>query len=209
MQRARTETDKNRRRELLLTAALDEFYERGFAAARMEDIARRAALSKGTLYLYFESKDDLFRALIQQHAVPNIASIEAMSHAAPSFESALGAIASFAPQLIRHSQLPKLMKVLAADSHNFPDVIQSYRTEVIERGLSAIANALERAAASGEIQVEDAPLMARLVIAPMVLSMLWQALFAETDDEPIDLERLFAMHAANLKRALVRPEHSA
>ena len=76
MQRARSQTDKDARRQLLLQAALDEFFERGFAAARMEDIARRVDLSKGTVYLYFKSKDDLFRALIEEHALPNLETIE-------------------------------------------------------------------------------------------------------------------------------------
>ena len=69
MQRARSEAAKDTRRQALLTAALDEFFERGFAAARMDDIARRAGFSKGTLYLYFDSKEALFASLIETFAL--------------------------------------------------------------------------------------------------------------------------------------------
>ena len=75
MRRARSEDAKDERRQLLLSAALDEFFERGFSAARIEDIAQRASLSKGTVYLYFDSKEALFLALIEDLATPNIEQI--------------------------------------------------------------------------------------------------------------------------------------
>ena len=202
MKRARSEDAKDARRQALLVAAMDQFYERGFAAARMQDIARRAGLSKGTLYLYFDSKDDLFRALIDTFAVPNLEAIEAMTASAPSFADALDAIAAFAPGVVRESNLPKLMKVLAGDSHNFPDIIQSYRSDVLDRVLGAIAALLERARDAGEIAVEHPGLMARLVVAPMAMSMLWQAVFGRTKGADVDVETLFELHAQNLARAL-------
>ena len=206
MKRARSDNEKDARRRLLLTAALDEFFERGFSAARMEDIATRVNLSKGTVYLYFESKDELFRELIQTLAVPNLETIERMTRTAPSFEAAMSAIATFAPQLIRETHLHKPMKVLSGDSHNFPEIVKSYRFEVIDRVLAAITALLQNAHDAGEISVVDAALTARLVVAPMVMSMLWQAVFAPTDRVPIDLETLFQLHAENMKRALARPE---
>ncbi|MEL7296765.1 MAG: TetR/AcrR family transcriptional regulator [Pseudomonadota bacterium] len=202
MKRARTDSAKDARKQRLMAAALDEFYERGFAAARMEDIAQRVKLSKGTLYLYFSSKDDLFRALIDTYAVPNLEQIEQIMSNAPAFSMALDAIAVFAPEMITKTHLPKLLKVLAGDSHNFPDVVQSYRSEVIDRGLAAIAGLLARADSDGEIQVDDPALVARLVIAPMVLSLLWQAVFDRTKGPAVDLARLFQLHAQYMKRAL-------
>lgn len=206
MKRARSQDAKDARRESLLTAAMDEFYERGFAAARMQDIAKRARLSKGTLYLYFDSKRDLFRALIDTFAVPNLEAIEAMTASAPSFDDALDAIAEFAPRLVRESNLPKLMKVLAGDSHNFPDIIQSYRTDVLDRVLAATAGMLERARDAGEIAVDQPGLAARLVVAPMAMSMLWQAVFGHTKGERVDVEKLFELHATNLRHAFGRTE---
>ncbi|MEL7311548.1 MAG: TetR/AcrR family transcriptional regulator [Pseudomonadota bacterium] len=202
MQRARSESDKTARRRRLVAAALDEFYERGFTAARMEDIAGRADLSKGTLYLYFSSKEDLFRALIDEYALPNLNTLEMISRTGPSLGAALSAIATFAPQVIRHSNLPKLLKVLIGDSQNFPGIVRTYREEVIDRGLAAVSALLQRAHDAGEIEIDDPALTARLVIAPMVLSIIWQAVFAHTDKTPIDLDTLFRMHVDHLKRAL-------
>ncbi|MEO1594533.1 MAG: helix-turn-helix domain-containing protein [Pseudomonadota bacterium] len=206
MKRARSDDEKDARRRLLLAAALDEFFERGFSAARMADIATRAELSKGTVYLYFESKDELFRELIETLAVPNLETIERMTRTAPSFEAAMAAIATFAPQLIRETHLHKLMKVLTGDSHSFPDIVASYRRDVIDRVLAAVTALLQNAHDAGEISVAEPALTARLVVAPMIMSMLWQAVFAPTDRVPIDLETLFQLHAENMKRALACPE---
>lgn len=206
MKRARSESAKDARRLVLLDAALDAFYERGYSAARMEDIAGRARLSKGTLYLYFESKEDLFRALIDTFAVPNLETIETMMATASSFAAAIDGIAAFAPRLVRESHMPKLMKVLAGESHNFPQLIQGYRTDVLDRVLAAIAGLLERAHDAGEIRVDEPRLTARLVVAPLAMSMLWQAVFGRTEGESVDLESLFRTHALNLRRALARRE---
>ena len=120
MQRARTEQAKDERKSALLKAALDEFYERGFTAARMEDIANRADLSKGTIYLYFNSKETLFSELIQSLTQPNIHKLEAIAQDAPSISDAIQAIAKFAPVMIQHSDVPRLMKVLIGESNTFP-----------------------------------------------------------------------------------------
>lgn len=195
MRRARTEEAKLERRRRLLKAALDEFFASGFAASRMEDIAHRAGFSKGTIYLYFDSKEALFQALIEELAVPNIAQFEAISRQSNSLDEAMQGIASFAPQVIRQSDMPRLLKVLIGDSHRFPDLIKAYRTSVVERVLSAMTTMLERCAARGEVTIENAGLLARLVVAPILFSAIWQALFAHEDADDVDLEALFTLHA--------------
>ena len=202
MKRARSDEAKDERRALLLQAALDEFFEKGFSAARMSDIARRANLTKGTLYLYFESKDALFKALIERLAAPNLDHMEMIASSAPTFSDALDRLADFAPFLIRQSDMPRLMKVLIGDSHNFPGIILAYREEVLGRLLDIIARVLEQAKAAGEIDFENAQLTARLVMAPIALSGMWQALFGKDKDAAVDLETLFRMHADNMRRAL-------
>ncbi len=192
--RARDAAAKAERRQLLLNAALDEFYEKGFSAARTEDIAQRVGLSKGTLYLYFPNKEQLFRALIESLTVPNIAALEQITATAPSLRQALETFAQFAPVLVRTSGLPRLMKVLISESQVFPDVITSYRKDVIERILAAFAKLLEVAAARGEITLDDPMITARLVVAPVVLSALWQAVFAQEGVADIDLDSLFQTH---------------
>ncbi|MEM5518132.1 TetR/AcrR family transcriptional regulator [Henriciella sp. AS95] len=203
--RARSEEAKDDRRQALLEAALDEFFEKGFAASRMADIAKRAHLSKGTLYLYFDSKEDLFKALVETLAAPNIDQIESIAETSHSLEQALAGMRALAPHIIRDTDLPRLIKVLIGDSHMFPTIVQAYRTQLIERVFSIIAGILERAHAAGEIEVENAPLTARIVIAPIVLSALWQALFGRDPTAHVDLDKLFEIHTRLLLKAL-RPD---
>lgn len=203
--RARSEQAKDDRRRAFLDAALDEFFEKGFAATRMDDVAQRAGLTKGTLYLYFESKEALFKSLIEQLAAPNLEQIELIAASAPSFSEAMERLAAFAPILIRQSDMPRLMKVLIGDSHNFPEIIKAYREEVLGRLISIIAGVLSQAKASGEIDFENAELAARLIIAPMALSGMWQAVFGRDTAAEVDLETLFRMHANNMRCAM-RPE---
>lgn len=202
MKRARSDEAKDKRRAQLLDAALGEFFEKGFSAARMDDIARRAHLSKGTLYLYFDSKRAMFLELIEELAIPKIAGIEEIALSAPTIDIAIDGIAAMAPSLVRESKIPLLMKVLIGDSHTFPDILTDYRRNVLERILGALTTLLEHACARGEIRVEDPYLMARLIIAPAALSGIWHALFSQDKDADVDLETMFRMHAENIKLAL-------
>lgn len=208
MLRARTEQAKDKRKMALLISALDEFYERGFNAARMEDIAKRAHLSKGTLYLYFDSKPALFKALIEEIALPTLGNTGKMALEAPTAVQALTSLMNYMPQVIRHSPMPKLMKVLIADSKAFPQLTLLYRKQMIERAMSMIEGVLQRGNVNGEWQVEDAHLTARLVIAPMIFSVIWRVTFesiALDDDSALaelDLESLFVLHTQYLLVAL-------
>lgn len=208
--RARTEKAKDERRQAFLDAALDEFFEKGFAAARMDDIARRTGLSKGALYLYFDSKDALFMGLIDAIAVPRIEQIEAVAMAAPTATDAIRQMMRYVPSLVRESRVPLIVKVLIGDGGRFPDVARAYRRRVVERVLGVIAAVLERGQAAGEFTIVDPHLTARLVIAPMVLSAVWRILFdagPRPDPEAhVDLDALFALHERMLLRALAPSE---
>ena len=185
-----------------MAVALDEFFQKGFSAARMDDIAARANVSKGTLYLYFDSKESLFKALIENIAMPNLEMIEGIAASAPSVFDALHSLAAFAPKVIRHSNLPRLMKVMIGDSHNFPDIIADYRTRILDRVLRALAMVLANAKQRGEIETDDPALLARLLIAPMVFSGIWQAVFGGAADAKVDLEALFRMHVKIMTKGL-------
>lgn len=202
VKRARTDAARDARRHALLDAALDEFFERGFTAARTDDIARRAGFSKGTLYLYFPSKEALFNELVERLTSPNLAQLEQITATAPSLGIALDRFAAFAPQLIRTSDLPRLMKVLIGDSQGFPETVKSYRENVLDRVLAAIGAVLAAAKKRGEIDVGDPQLVARLVIAPVLFSGIWQAMFAADPDAQVDLESLFREHVELLRRGM-------
>ena len=202
MQRARSEEAKDTRRQALLDAALNEFFERGFAAARMDDIARRAGLSKGTLYLYFDSKEALFASLIEVFALPNVEQLEAAAATATGAADAIRAMVRLAPVLVRESPVPKIAKILISDALAFPDLVAAYRKTVIERVLSIIAGLLQRAHDAGEISIRDPHLTARLIVAPVMLSAIWRVVFERDAEARLDIDALFAVHEEMLMRGL-------
>lgn len=212
-QRARTDEAKERRRRALLDAALEVFFERGLSAARMEDVAARAGLSKGTLYLYFASKEALFAALIDDVVKPNIDRAVAAIASAPTADGAIGRLAALAPWIIRETPMPKVVKIMIGDAVAFPEIVKSYRAEVVERVLGALVGMLTAARDRGELAVRDPETTARLVIAPVLLAAIWRVLFerpeALADGAPEqDLDGYFAEHARLLMRALA-PEGRA
>lgn len=202
MKRARSPEAKDARRQAVLAAALDEFFERGYSAARMVDIARRIGVSKGTLYLYFDSKEALFTALIDEFAVPNVERLAAAAEEADGGIAAIRSLTRFAPILVRQTPVPKIIKVLISDAFAFPDVVAKYRRSVVERALNVIAGVLEKARADGELDIDDPHLTARLVAAPVFMSAVWRVIFERDEEARIDIEALFALHEKILLRAL-------
>lgn len=202
MQRARTDDAKDERRQVLLAAALEVFVEKSFAAARMDDIARAASLSKGTVYLYFSSKEELFEAVLRNVALPNVEYMETLMRDAPSVGVALDGIGQFVPHLIRETDLPRIIKLLISESGTFPDIVQSYREDVLDRLLAGVADLLARAKAAGEIEVGNPVLAARLVAAPIAFSALWSVVFETDPKARVDVDALMTMHVTHLKRAL-------
>ncbi len=202
MKRARTEDAKKMRQSELMKAALDEFFEKGFSAARTEDIARRAGLSKGTLYLYFNSKSDLFMAIIDNLAGKQLAKIERLSEVTGSLEEMLRVFVQIFPTIIGEGDMPRLVKVLIGDSQAFPDIIETYKTKILDRMFEALTNLLIRAHKQGEINVERADLVSRLIEAPFAMSGLWEVVFSDVESQSLDLEALFQIHADILMKAL-------
>ncbi len=193
---------KDKRREILLESALDEFFDKGYKAARMDDIAARAGLSKGTLYLYFKSKEALFSALIDNVAIPNVEEVDAIKATQQSACQAIKQFCQMAPQILRHSKLPKMMKILIADAGVFPELVSRYREQVVERVLDTITAILQRGVESGELRMDNPSLTARLVIAPVVLSAIWQVVFDQSSKTNVDLDGLFLAHQEALFCAL-------
>jgi AcrR family transcriptional regulator len=179
----------------LLEAALDTFVAKGFTAARMEDIATRAGVSKGTIYLYYPSKQAIFEALVRRNIIPKVEAAEAMLAAsglpAPVQLRRLLEFMGEATSDLRVAAVPKLV---LAEAGNFPEMARFYRREVVGRGLALIEGILRRGMEAGAFRPLDIRATARLFVAPIILSALWQTSFAPIEDEPDPPGPMLALH---------------
>ncbi|MBC7453181.1 MAG: TetR/AcrR family transcriptional regulator [Massilia sp.] len=183
----RWERRKDARPQELLAAALDLFVEHGFASTRLEDVARRAGVSKGTLYLYFANKEELFKAVVRDSIVPFIGAAE---ENIASFE---GHSADLLRSVMRHwwqrlgaTKASGISKLMMAEAVNFPDIACFYQQEVIARGSTMISSMLDRALARGEFRPIDVPVMTQVLIAPMLMLMTWKHSIGPCDQNHLD-----------------------
>lgn len=195
---------KDARPAELLAAALDCFAEKGFAATRMDDIARRAGVAKGTFYLYFPSKEAVFEALVRENILPRLAAMEAaMAQGGGSAAARLRAILENIIPVITNQRLVSLPKLVLSEAGNFPDMARFYRREVVERGLRLISGVINDGIRAGEFRpLPDPALTARLFMAPVLLSALWQSSFAAVDPVPLPVELLLSTHAELFLRSI-------
>jgi AcrR family transcriptional regulator len=186
---------KESRPREILAAALELFVEHGFAATRLEDVARRAGVTKGTMYLYFPSKDDLFKAVVRENVVP---AIEEGERRTAAFEGT-------SPDLIRglvdgwwtnmrETRTGGLGKLMMAEAVNFPELARFYHDEVVSRGHAVFARALQRGVDSGEFRPVDVRAAVRLVVAPLLMSALWKHSFTACGAAAFDPEAVVALH---------------
>ncbi len=159
----------------LLAAALDHFVERGFAATKLDDVAAQAGVSKGTLYLYFGSKETLFKAVIEQGILPVMAEGEAMlaQHDGDA-RSLLQALFLRWWELVGATRLGGIPKLMISEAGNFPDVAQYYYENVIVRGRNLMRQVLERGIASGEFRALDIESTIDVSFAPVLMLTIWR-----------------------------------
>lgn len=183
----RWERRKDARPQELLAAALDLFVERGFASTRLEDVAKRAGVSKGTLYLYFENKEDLFKAVVRNSIVPAIGEAE-MSIA--GFEGHSGELLRRLIhswwQRIGATKASGIVKLVMAEAGNFPELAQFYQDEVVARGTSVFRRVLERAIERGEFRPVDVGQMTQVLVAPMLMLITWKHSVAPCERSELD-----------------------
>jgi AcrR family transcriptional regulator len=180
----------------IVAAALEVFGERGFAAARLEDIAGRAGVSKAALYLYFPTKHDLFRAVVAEAVAPNMAGVAAAAEAyegpfedlARTLLPALAAVASRPP-------LGGVVKMVIGESRNFPELAKVWHDDLVGKALAAVAGAIARAQARGEVKAGDPRAYALGLVAPLMLAVLWRETFTPVGAPPFDLEAVARQHA--------------
>jgi len=194
----------------ILQAALDVFAEKGFAAAKMEEIGRRAGVTKGTVYLYFPSKDDLFRAMVHETVVPAVEMGERL------VAGHQGSGADLVRELIdawwkRHAdtRLACLAKLLTAESANFPVLAQFYMDKVVLRGRALFETAIRRGIERGEFRPVPVTDAARLAIAPLVHAAAYSRSLLPFDSRPLEMGAYAKLHTEIFLRGIARePENT-
>ncbi len=171
----RWERRKDARPQELLAAAIDLFVERGFAATRLEDVARRAGVSKGTLYLYYTNKEELFKAVVRESILPFLGRAE-MSVAGFDGHSAdlLRDVVMNWSRQIGQSKASGLGKLMLAEAVNFPELANFYREEVMSRTVRMISSIVERGVQRGDFRQVDIEQMTQVLIAPMMMLNVWK-----------------------------------
>ena len=179
----------------ILAAALEVFAERGFQAARLEEVAKRAGVSKGALYLYFETKADLFRAVVTDAISPNIERVKAMASAEVPFEQAARmGIGMLARTVATDRRVSGVVKLVIAESRNHPELATIWHETVVVPALGVITGLIRAGQARGEVRCGDPRLFAMGLMGPMLLGVLWRETFEPVGAEPVDIEALAAQH---------------
>lgn len=199
---------KDARAPEILEAALAVFAQKGFAGTRMDDIARRAGITKGTIYLYFDSKQSVFKALARASIGEQLAAVKAQVENFPGSSaqllrfvlSTMGGFAATSDRVI----LPRL---LLAEAGNFPELAKFWREEIIEKGIGLFGSIVQRGVDRGEFRAIAPEHAARLCVAPILLIMIWRTTFAQFDSQPYDYHALIEAHLQTLLQGLeARPQ---
>ena len=188
----------------IVAAALQVFAEKGFAAARLDDIAARAGVSKGALYLYFETKQDLFTAVVREAVAPNLDQVADLVAAIDlPFEQVVRIFYARAAILFTTSNLGAVAKMVVGESRNFPELARVWHDELITRALAILSGLITKAQARGEVRAGEPRLLAIGMVGPMLLGVLWREVFEPVGAAPLNINDLAAQHAETVLHGLL------
>ena len=179
------------RREAILSAALDEFSQQGFEAARLDDVAKRAGVAKGTIYLYFSDKEALFQELIRTMLTPVVGSIEAMGAVDLPMRVLAERLIDVFVREVYETRRRDVIRLMIAEGRRFPNLAEFYYREVLSRVIAAVRGILARAAERGEIPAAlvDFP---QIIAAPGLVAIVWSGLFERF--ELLDVRAMMKTH---------------
>jgi AcrR family transcriptional regulator len=183
----------------ICAAALQVFAEKGFAAARLDEIASRAGVSKGTLYLYFKDKEDLFRAVVRDTIAPNLQVIaQAVEANEVPFPQIVRLFLPRFAELTNRVPIGALAKIVIGESRNFPELAKVYHDLVVSQAIAMISGLVERAQQRGEVKAGDPRLHAFSLMGPMLMGVLWRETLQPAGGAPIDLDALARQHVETI-----------
>jgi AcrR family transcriptional regulator len=180
MTEPRYQRRKEERPQEITEAAFLVFAEKGYATARVEEVAKRAGVSKGLLYLYFKTKEELFKAVIRSVVIRRVdALLVAVGETELSSEAFIrGPLLDFMKR-VPGSPIAVVIRLLISEGQRHPDLVDYYWDNVVSKGLAAIAHFVQRGVDRGEFRDTPVTQLPQLVLAPMMLSMIWKILFAK------------------------------
>ncbi len=200
VRQARSEEDKQSRQAAILSAALEVFVDKGFAAARLEDVAARAGVAKGTVYLYFASKEALLEMLVQRAVSGPIETLEQQFRASDmSAPDGLRMLVGFFAQGILASERRRIVTLILTEAPRFPQIAAFYHREVVSRGMSLFRAIAQRGRERGDFVMLEIEAFPQLVMAPALMALIWKLLFDE--HERLDATAMLQAHLDILLRA--------
>jgi AcrR family transcriptional regulator len=181
------------RRGAIIEAAMDEFIARGFAATRLDDVARRAGVAKGTIYLHFKDKESMFEELIRTAIVPLVMRLSSTPPApGASVRDMVEAFARTFIAEVASTRRGDLVRLIVAEGPRFPEVADFYYREVVSRGLAGMRALIELGINRGEIKQKNLAQFPQIMVAPALIAVIWQSLFGR--HAPLDAIAMFRVH---------------
>ncbi len=197
--RQRRKATPEERRLTIIHAGLSVFAAEGFSAAKLEDVARKAGVAKGTIYLYFRDKDDLFEQIVRSAVEPVLEQLQTIT-AIPDIptKTLLANIFEMFRTQILETDRKLVLQLLLAEGSRFPKIAEFYYNHVISRGFMIIRLIAKRAESRGELLSSEISQFPHLVFAPLMMTIVWDGLFSKF--EPLDVEALLSAHQKIITR---------
>jgi AcrR family transcriptional regulator len=192
MGQPRYQRRKEDRPQEITEAAFAAFAENGFTATKVEDVAHRAGVSKGLLYVYFRTKEELFKAVIRSVVAPRIDELtRSLDNPDLSAEDIIrGPLLAFM-QRLPGSPASVVIRLMISEAPRHPDLVDFYWENVASRGLGALQQLLDRGVTNGEFRQSAVNELPQLFIAPVMMSIVWGIVFAERS---LDTDKLIETH---------------
>lgn len=190
----------------VLDAALALFIEKGFAGTRVEDVAKRAGLSKGAVYLYFPSKEALIEGLIRRAVLPVAdTALEALTSYEGDPRIVISAVLKMVAQRLSDPKVLAMPKLIFRELHAFPALAEMYRTHVLDRVIPAVEALIRRGMDQGYLRQVDASLTIRSIIGPLMLHLALSEVFGVTPEGGLHMDKLVDNHLSILFDGLSAP----
>ena len=194
---------KDARPAEIVAAALDCFAERGFAGTRLDDVASRAGVTKGTVYLYFPNKEELFKAVVREALVPHLDRVLGGLEGTPEDpRERIRQAFDFVSGKLLGTPLAVIPKLVIAEAGNFPEIARFYLEEVVGPVRAFLVGTLRRGVELGHFRPVDADHAVYTLLAPLILAALWQNSLGPHDDRPLDGAALIRQHLDIVFRGL-------